>query len=220
MNLSLKEIMEATKGELFKGDLSLAVKSVSTDTRSLKKGDAFVCLSGPNFDGHDFIDGALQAGASLILLQKSRWDEKKWGGTGAAFLGVDDPLWDFGEIARAWRRRFSIPLIAVTGSNGKTTTKDLIAAVLSEQFKTLATEGNLNNLIGVPRMLLRLSSEHGAAVIEMGMNDFGEIARLTEIAEPTVGLSTNVAYAHLEKLKDLEGVARAKGELFEKLPKG
>lgn len=220
MNFSLQEMAEAAKGEILQGDPAFPVSSISTDSRRLKKGEAFLSLSGPHFDGHDFIDKALEEGASLIVLKKNRWNSAKWGSKSAAFLGVDDPLRAFGDVARAWRRRFSIPLIAVTGSNGKTTTKDLIASILSQQWETLATEGNLNNLIGVPQMLLKLTSEQGAAVIEMGMNDFGEIARLTEIAEPTVGLITNVANAHLEKLKDLEGVARAKGELFQKLPKG
>jgi UDP-N-acetylmuramoyl-tripeptide--D-alanyl-D-alanine ligase len=219
MQLTVQEILEATKGNLRRGNPAAVVSTISTDSRTLQKGDLFVCLSGPNFDGHAFIDEVISRGALGVVLKKDRWDEK-WKSAEAVFIGVEDPLFALGEMARAWRRRFTIPLVAITGSNGKTTTKDMTAAILGEKFGVLATEGNLNNLIGVPRMLFKLEDRHEAAVIEMGMNDFGEVARLAQIAEPTVGLITNVAYAHVEKLKSLEGVARAKGELFEVLPKG
>lgn len=220
MKFTVQEIVEATEGVLLQGDSKKILTSISTDSRTLKKGDLFVCLSGPRFDGHQFIDEVLQRGALGILLKKERWEAARWEKASAVFIGVGDPLQAFGDLARAWRRRFRIPLVAITGSNGKTTTKDMAAAILGRRFKTLATEGNLNNLVGVPHMLFRLKEGHEAAVIEMGMNDFGEIARLARIAEPTVGLITNVALAHLEKLKTLEGVAKAKGELFEVLPPG
>src|SRR5262249_26493236 len=154
-------------------------------------GDFFVCLEGVNFDAHDFIQEVIDKGASGIVLEKSRWKELAPQKESLIFVGVTDTLGALGDIAQAWRRKFSIPLVAIAGSNGKTTTKDMIAAVLGAEFKSLATEGNLNNLIGVPLMLFKLSPEHEAAVIEMGMNDFGENARLTQIAEPTVGLITN-----------------------------
>jgi UDP-N-acetylmuramoyl-tripeptide--D-alanyl-D-alanine ligase len=220
MKFSIQEIIDATQGVLLRGDPSLQISSFSTDSRTLQKGDFFICLSGPHFDGHEFIDDILRKEASGVLLQKTKWNAEKWKNTSAVFVGVEDPLRALGDLAHVWREQFKIPLVAITGSNGKTTTKDMTAAILSESYKTLATEGNLNNLIGVPKMLFRLDSEYRAAVIEMGMNDFGEIDRLTEITEPTVGLITNVAYAHLEKLKNIEGVAQAKGELFARLPPG
>ena len=194
----------------------MTVTSFSTDSRKIQRGDFFICLKGPNFDGLDFVGPVIEQGASGVVMEKGRSIRAR----AAAVVAVSDTLRALGDIALAWRRKFSIPLVAIAGSNGKTTTKDMAAAVLGAQFKTLATEGNLNNLIGVPLMLFKLKAEHEAAVIEMGMNDFGENARLTQIAEPTVGLITNVGLEHLEKLKNLEGVAKAEGELFEKLPPG
>jgi UDP-N-acetylmuramoyl-tripeptide--D-alanyl-D-alanine ligase len=220
MKLTIQEIIKATQGDLIAGDPSLSVASFSTDSRKIQRGDFFICLKGPNFDGHDFIGTVIEQEASGILIQKGRELPEAARKTLTVIVTVQDTLKALGDIALAWRRKFTIPLLAVAGSNGKTTTKDMAAAVLGAQFKTLATEGNLNNLIGVPIMLFKLKPEHEAAVIEMGMNDFGENARLTQIAEPTVGLITNVGLEHLEKLKNLEGVAKAEGELFEKLPPG
>ncbi|MFO1518093.1 MAG: UDP-N-acetylmuramoyl-tripeptide--D-alanyl-D-alanine ligase [bacterium] len=220
MKMTLQEIAEATGGEILQGNPSFELSSFSTDSRTLKNGALFVCLRGDRFDAHEFLPEVVDKGAAAVILEKARFDPGRWKGTKAAFIGVTDTLRALGDAARAWRRKFSIPLVAVAGSNGKTTTKDMTVAVLSAQFKTLGTEGNLNNLIGVPLMLFKLTEEHEAAVIEMGMNNFGENARLTEIAEPTVGLITNVGMEHLEKLKNLEGVARAEGELFEKMPPG
>jgi len=214
---SLQEILKASGGTLLQGDAKTLVSAISTDSRTLQKGDFFLCLVGEKFDGHHFIEEVLSKGAAGIILQKDRW---KAFASPIPFLGVADTLHAYGNIARAWRRKFTIPLVAIGGSNGKTTTKDMSAAVLSAQFNTLATEGNLNNLIGVPKMLLKLNEKHEAAVIEMGMNDFGEMARLTEIAEPTIGLLTNTGFEHVEKMKDLAGVARSNGEMFEGLPSG
>ncbi len=220
MNLSIHEILEATQGRLLFSNPTETFQSFSTDSRTMQAKDFFVCLKGERFDAHDLLEEILQKKPHGILIQKNRWNESLAQKYSAVWIGVEDTLQALGDIARAWRRKFAIPVVAITGTNGKTTTKDMIAAILSQKYKTLATEGNLNNLIGVPLTLLRLRSEHEAAVIEMGMNDFGEISRLAEITEPTVGLITNVGYGHLEKLKNLEGVARAKGELFERLPRG
>ncbi len=220
MRFSIPEILNITQGILLSGESTSEMLSLSTDSRNLQKGDFFLCLVGGKFDGHDFIEEVVAQGVAGIILQKDRFNSQKNLSPKVSMIGVQDTLRALGDIAQAWRRKFEIPLVAITGSNGKTTTKDMTAAILSEEYRTLATEGNLNNLIGVPKMLLKLEAGDQAAVIEMGMNDFGEIDRLTEMAEPTVGLITNVAYAHLEKLKSLEGVAQAKGELFQKLPKG
>lgn len=218
MKLSIQEILEACQGELLQGELKGEVTSLSTDSRSLEKGDTFLCLVGEKFDGHHYIEEVIQKGAAGIILQKKYF--KPHASLKIHFIGVEDTLHALGNIGRAWRRKFSIPLIGIGGSNGKTTTKDMTAAVISAEYNTLATEGNLNNLIGVPKMLLKLNPKHQAAVIEMGMNDFGEMKRLTEIAEPTIGLLTNTGFEHIEKMIDLEGVAHSNAEMFERMPSG
>ncbi|MBL7686178.1 MAG: UDP-N-acetylmuramoyl-tripeptide--D-alanyl-D-alanine ligase [Deltaproteobacteria bacterium] len=219
MKLTLTEIITATQGVLLQGNENQVVESLSTDSRTIQNGEAFLCLKGESFDGHDYIEEVIQKGASLIIFEKNRFQNFS-SHPSLSFLEVQNSLESLGNIARSWRRKFSIPLVAIGGSNGKTTTKDMSAAVLSAEYVTLATEGNLNNLIGVPKMLLKLKASHQAAVIEMGMNDFGEMKRLTEIAEPTVGLLTNTGFEHMEKMKDLEGVARSNAELFQSMPSG
>ena len=185
-------------------------EGVSTDTRTLQRGNLFVALKGPNFDGHRFIEQASAQGAVAATVQR-RVE------TDLPQLEVVDTTKALGVLAAGWRARFQIPLIAVTGSNGKTTVKEMIAAILSRSDKTLVTKGNLNNEIGVPQTLFRLSSEHRYAVVEMGANHLEEIAYLTNLVRPTVGLVNNAAPAHLEGFKTLQGVAKAKGELFEGL---
>lgn len=182
-----------------------------TDTRSLAPGELFVALQGPNFDGHDFLDQAGARGAAAVMV---RGDVE----VALPALRVSDTRGALGALSAAWRERHAIPLVAVTGSNGKTTVKEMLAAVLGRAGRVLATRGNLNNDIGVPLTLLRLDAEHRYAVVEMGANHPGEIALLTAMARPTVGVVTVCAPAHLEGFGSLEGVARAKGELFEHLP--
>ncbi|MBI5503352.1 MAG: UDP-N-acetylmuramoyl-tripeptide--D-alanyl-D-alanine ligase [Deltaproteobacteria bacterium] len=201
------------------GDEASRYTRVGTDSRSARAGDLFFCLKGENFDGHDFIAAAAAAGVAAVVCEKGR----AVAGLPVAFLEVADTLRALGDLAAAHRRRFTPAIVAVTGSNGKTTTKEMLRAILAEHFgadHVLATQGNLNNLIGVPLTLFRLGAEHRAAVIEMGMSIPGEIARLVEITAPAVGLITCVASAHLEGLGSIEGVARAKGELFAGLPDG
>jgi UDP-N-acetylmuramoyl-tripeptide--D-alanyl-D-alanine ligase len=195
-------------GRLLGSDVAFG--EVSTDTRSLQPGSLFVALQGPNFDGHDFVEQAREAGAVAALVSR------KLDITLPQLLVADTRL-ALGQLARAWRNRFDIPLIAVTGSNGKTTVKEMIAAILSTQAETLVTRGNLNNDIGVPLTLLRLDDHHRYAVIEMGANHPGEIAYLCGLASPLVSLVNNVNPAHLEGFGDLDGVARAKGEIYENL---
>jgi UDP-N-acetylmuramoyl-tripeptide--D-alanyl-D-alanine ligase len=195
----------AAAGVIFSG--------VSTDSRTLKKGELFFCLRGKR-DGHQFAKSAAAAGAAAVVAEQDHLSIVGELPEATPVLPVADTLKALGDLAHAWREGFSIPVLAITGSNGKTTTKELVRNLLASRYRVLATEGNLNNLIGVPHTLFQLEPKVEIAVIEMGMNDFGEIARLTEVTRPTLGLITNVGPAHLEKLGDLKGVARAKGELF------
>ena len=185
---------------------------VSTDTRTVADGQLFIALSGERFDAHDFLDQAITAGATALLVS----DESKLPAGCSAVVVGDDTRLALGRLAAAWRARFSLPVIAVTGSNGKTTTKEMVAAILKVAFGTsvLSTRGNLNNDIGLPLTLLGLRPTHRAAVIEMGMNHPGEIAYLAQIGSPTVALVTNAQRAHLEGMGDLEEVAREKGSIF------
>ncbi|MBI3809815.1 MAG: UDP-N-acetylmuramoyl-tripeptide--D-alanyl-D-alanine ligase [Nitrospirae bacterium] len=211
----VQEMVEITGGRLVSGFSRKRARRVWTDSRTVRRGDLFVALAGRRFDGHRFVAEALRKGAVGALVRHGF----KLPGT-ALLIEVDEPLRAFQDLARAHRRRFDIPVVAVSGSNGKTTTKDMIAAILAERFTTLKTEGNLNNHIGVPQTLLRLASRHEAAVIEMGISGLGEMARLCEIAEPTHGVLTNIGPTHLETLGDVRTVARAKGEMLDALPAG
>jgi UDP-N-acetylmuramoyl-tripeptide--D-alanyl-D-alanine ligase len=203
--MALNEAAQALGAECIGRDTALA--GVSTDTRSLRPGELFVALQGPHFDGHDFIAQAAAAGAAAALV--SRAVE-----TDLPLLRVEDTRLALARLAHAHRARFAIPLVAVTGSNGKTTVKEMLAAILGQTGPVLATRGNLNNDIGVPLTLLRLTAEHRRAVIEMGANHPGEIACLTALAHPTVALVTNAGPAHLEGFGSIEGVAHAKGEIY------
>ncbi|MGE5253015.1 MAG: UDP-N-acetylmuramoyl-tripeptide--D-alanyl-D-alanine ligase, partial [Planctomycetaceae bacterium] len=219
VNLSAEDIARATRGTILYGDPRARIRGVSGDSRRIQAGELFIPLRGPNYDGHQFIAEALGKGAAGSLVRRD-WEPEEGGRgfPGKFLLRVDDTLKALGDLARAWRRRHSrVEVVAITGSNGKTTTKEMTARILAGRFRVLQTEGNLNNLIGLPLMLLRLSPDHEVAVLEMGMNLAGEIRRLKEIAEPRVSLITNIARAHLEFLGSLEGVARAKGELWEDL---
>jgi len=209
INWQLSQIAEAVGGRLLGADCPIV--GVSTDTRAVAAGQLFIALRGERFDAHDFVDQALAAGvAALLVADAGRVP------AGASAVVVDDTRLALGRLAAAWRRLFSLPLIAVTGSNGKTTTKEMIAAILKVAFgdAVLATRGNFNNDIGLPLTLLGLDASHRAAVVEMGMNRPGEIAYLTRIAAPTVALVTNAQRAHLEGMGDLDEIAREKGSIF------
>lgn len=185
-------------------------RGVSIDTRTLAPGNLFVALPGSQRDGHDFIPAAAKAGAAAGLAERTV-------ATDLPVLEVPSARRALGELARSWRQRFESPVAGVTGSNGKTTVKLMLAAILAEAGPVLATEGNLNNELGVPLTLARLSAEHRHAVIEMGANHAGEIRYLTGLAGPDVAIITNCGPAHLEGFGSLEGVARAKGEILEGL---
>jgi len=215
---SLLEIAEATGGA-YRGETQAVVTGVSTDSRSVAAGELFVPLRGDRFDGHAFIGTALERGASIVLVEES-WLAQNPLPEQVSAVVVKDTLRALGDLAAYHRKRFDIPVVAITGSNGKTTTKEMLARILSQTGPGLKTEGNLNNLIGLPLMVLKLNGRHRWAVLEMGMSEFGEIDRLAEIAAPGVGVITNAFSAHLETLGSVEGVAKAKGELFLRLKAG
>jgi UDP-N-acetylmuramoyl-tripeptide--D-alanyl-D-alanine ligase len=190
-----------------------AFNGVSSDTRTLAAGDLFVALTGPNFDGHNFLSQAIVKGAAGALLSRKL-------ATTLPYVHVADTRKALGDLSAFWRRQFQIPVIAVTGSNGKTTVKEMIGAILAESGRGCVTRGNLNNDIGVPLTLLRMRAADRFAVIEMGMNHLGEIDYLSRMTAPTVALITNAAEAHLAGVGSLDGIAHAKGEIFGGLTAG
>ena len=204
MKRTLKDAATAVGGRLVGDDHPYG--AVSTDSRTLNAGALFVALRGPNFDGRDFVAAAAARGAIGAIAE---------GAVPHALpqVVVADALRALQSLGHAWRSEFSIPIVAVAGSNGKTTTKEMIAAILSRMGLCLATQGNLNNHIGVPLTLMRLESSHRSAVIEMGANRIGDVAELVRLARPTVGLITNAGAEHLEGFGNLDGVAQGEGEM-------
>lgn len=217
--ITAREIAGAAKGDLLEGAADTAISGVNTDTRSLEPGELFWALVGERFDGHDFMGLALEQGAAGVVGESARVQSLPLP-PGRVAIGVEDPLEALGDLASWWRRMHGAAVAALTGSAGKTSTKEMAAAVLDREGATLRNRGNLNNLVGLPLTLLGLRGDHRYAVLEMGMNRPGEIGRLTEIADPDVGLITNVARAHLEGLGDLQAVARAKAELLDRMRPG
>lgn len=184
---------------------------VTTDSRSCPEGSIFIALKGASFDGNKFAAAALEKGCSYAVV-----DEKEYYVEGDdRYILTDDCLTTFKELAREHRRQFNIPVVGITGTNGKTTTKELVSAVLAEKYNVMHTEGNFNNDVGVPKTLLRLSPEHEIAVVEMGASHPGDIKKLVEYVEPTCGLITNVGRAHLQGFGSFEGVKKTKGELYD-----
>jgi UDP-N-acetylmuramoyl-tripeptide--D-alanyl-D-alanine ligase len=200
-----------TGGRLVGSDA--AAESVTSDSRALSAGQLFVALKGPRFDGHAFIEGAGNQGAAGVMVERE---------TAASIpqVLVDDTLKALQRLALGWRGRLRLTVVGLTGSNGKTTVKEMVAAILSREAQVFATRGNLNNHIGVPLTLLSLRAQHAYAVVEMGANHPGEIAMLAALARPDIALITNAAAAHLEGFGSVEGVARAKGEIFQGLRQG
>lgn len=184
---------------------------VTTDSRSCPEGSIFIALKGASFDGNKFAAAALEKGCSYAVV-----DEKEYYVEGDdRYILTDDCLTTFKELSREHRRQFNIPVVGITGTNGKTTTKELVSAVLAEKYNVMHTEGNFNNDVGVPKTLLRLSPEHEIAVVEMGASHPGDIKKLVEYVEPTCGLITNVGRAHLQGFGSFEGVKKTKGELYD-----
>ena len=212
--ISLAEVLQVTNAETDSA-AEIFFEGVTTDSRKITGGTLFVALKGENFNGEDFAQDALKKGAAAVLVSKNF--NKNIDGI---IIKVDDTLTAYRQIAGAWRNRFDIPIVAVTGSNGKTTTKDLVAAALNSLGNVQKTSGNFNNEVGVPMTLLELNDKHKAAVVEIGMRGLGQIETLAQVVKPTIGIVTNVSEAHIELLGSIENIARAKGELVEAIQAG
>ena len=214
-DLSIKNIIEATKGKLLVGNEEYVCKSYSKDTRTIKEGDCYIGIKGETFDGNLFWEKALENGASTVIVQNVEIEDeklRKWADKN--IIKVEDTLEALYSIARYKRNLYNIPVIAITGSVGKTSTKDIVANVVSKKYKTLKTEGNNNNNIGLPFTILRLQDEE-VAVLEMGMNHFGEISLLVSIANPTICIITNIGTSHIGNLGSRENILKAKLEILE-----
>jgi UDP-N-acetylmuramoyl-tripeptide--D-alanyl-D-alanine ligase len=212
-----ERIVQMVNGTLVQGDPFTEVYGVSTDSRADLSGRLFVPLIGERFDAHDFIPQAIEKGAAAVFLQKGK-DLPEGLSSEAAVIEVEDTLKALQQLAKSYRKSLEMTVIGITGSNGKTSTKDMVTSVLSERFKVQKTQGNLNNHIGLPLMVLSLEPDTEVAVLEMGMSAAGEIALLADIAMPQIGIITNIGEAHLEYLGSREGIAQAKFELIETLP--
>ena len=212
--LSLAEIVSVTGAET-NSNAEIFFEDVSTDSRKIKSGELFVALKGENCNGESFAKDALKKGAAAVLVSKTAKRIPD-----GVVLKVDDTLIAYRQIAGAWRNRFDIPVVAVTGSNGKTTTKDLTAAALTGLGNVQKTSGNFNNEVGVPMTLLELREKHNAAVVEIGMRGLGQIESLVQVVKPTIGIVTNVSNAHIELLGSIENIAKAKGELVAAIKTG
>ena len=209
--LTPRKIAEITGGKYIgdESDCNAEVKGAVRDNRDVKPGNLFVCIKGARVDGHDFANDAFNSGAACCLTERALDNVK------GAYVIVDSTLEAIKIIGEYFRSLFDIPVIGITGSVGKTTAKEIIAAVLSEKYCVLKTEMNLNNELGVPLTLMSLEEKHEAAVIEMGISDFGEMSRLAQMVRPDIFVMTKIGYAHIEELGDLQGVLRAKTEAFE-----
>ena len=211
--MRLSEAALATRGQLVGADVEFCC--VGTDSRAIKKGQLFVALKGENFDGHEYAAQSLEKGAAAVLVSKAS--------NASTAVVVKDTRLALGELAAHWRAKFDMPVVAITGSNGKTTVKEMLAAILkvvADDASVLATQGNLNNDIGLPMTMLNLGKQHRYAVLEMGMNHTGELSYLTNLAKPSVALVNNAGTAHVGELGSVEAIANAKGEIFEGLADG
>ena len=213
--MKIEEILNVTKGELILGDLKTEVDNFSKDTRTIQKDDVYIGIKGENFNGSDFWKQALDLGAKAVIVSQidiTKEEKEKY--KNKVIIIVEDTLKALYELAKYKRNKYNIPVIAITGSVGKTSTKDIIANVLSQKFKVLKTEGNLNNNIGLPMTILKLKN-HEVLVVEMGMNHFGEISLLTKIAKPTLAVITNIGTSHIGNLGSRENILKAKLEILE-----
>lgn len=220
VTFTLSEIVQATGGERFSGTPDLCFSGIAIDSRTAMSSDLFIAIVGERLDGHDFVRQAINGGVRGIVIDKKHAESFSYARMAKLELGcvvVPDTTEALGKIASQYRKGFGVSIAAITGSNGKTTTKELTAAVLAAKYKVHKSTGNHNNQIGLPFTLLGLGPNHQWAVVELGMNHFGEIAKLTQICEPDIGVITNVGPGHLEGLGSIEGVLAAKGELLENM---
>jgi UDP-N-acetylmuramoyl-tripeptide--D-alanyl-D-alanine ligase len=212
---SLKFVAEACAAEIRSGAADALVKNVCTDSRQAKPGELFFAFKGEKFDGHEFVNEAVIKGVAAVVVEKNKIPEPA---PDCAVLVVDDARIALGKLATAYRKVFAMPVIAVAGSNGKTTVKELLESVLRQKFPTLASEASFNNDIGVPLTLLRLEKSHQVAVLEAGTNHPGELAPLLQMIQPKFGVLTNIGREHLEFFGSVAGVAQEEGRLAEQLP--
>ena len=212
----LKDLINAVNGKFLTGNPNAPIESVSIDSRTIKKGETFFALKGANFDGHDFIDVVIERGASVIVYSKQDMVFPKNIMNFPALIKVEDTLEALGALAKAYLTRFSdTKIFAITGSNGKTTTKEMLTSILNVRAKTLSNKGNFNNRIGLPLSVFNLSSEYKNAVFELGTSLKGEIATLGNIVCPDAAVITNIGYSHLETFVDPDGVFEEKKDLFD-----
>lgn len=216
--ITIRDIHDMTKAEFLNLKFRTS-RSVSTDSRTVSPGEVFFALRGENFDGHRFVSDAVRKGASCAVVDRKWLRKNKALAMSLPLVAVEDTNRALGDLARIYRRKFSMPVVAVGGSNGKTTTKEMMAKVLGQRFKVAKTPGNHNNQVGVPLTIFGFSKSHEIAVVEIGTNHFGEIDRLCNILEPDAGLITNIGSEHLEFFRNLGGVRREEGSLFDYLMK-
>ncbi len=218
------EILEATKGDLLCGDIKHTFEGVSIDSRTISANELFIAIKGNVYDGHSFVSNVITGGVRGLIISKDEIRDPAgtdWQDKGIVCVVVSDTTKALGDLASFNRRRTDVSVVAITGSNGKTTTREMTASVVSTRYKTLSTKGNFNNEIGLPLTLLDLKNSHQWAVLELGTNSPGEIDRLGEICIPDIGVITNIGLAHLEGLGSIEGVMNAKGELLKRIkPEG
>ncbi len=212
ISFNCSELGEAVGGKLLWGEPNMTFYGVTTDSRKVTKDSLFIPLIGEKFDGHDYIEQCFKAGASVCLTSKQIPPV-----AGCSAVLVDDTAKALRDLAAWHRKKFDIPVVGITGSVGKTSTKDMVSCVLSQKYCVLKTQGNFNNEIGLPLTVLNIDNSHETAVIEMGMSGFGEISRLTAIARPRIAIITNIGVSHIEKLGSQEGILRAKLEILEGL---
>ncbi|MEE1550585.1 MAG: UDP-N-acetylmuramoyl-tripeptide--D-alanyl-D-alanine ligase, partial [Nitrospinaceae bacterium] len=214
--MKVADCLKAIGGELVSGTGDKVFRGVSIDTRTLKEDELFVCIRGDRFDGHNFIEEARnKKAAAIVLSEKSNALSKN--SEAPPVVRVGDTLKALQELSSFHRKQIPVRVVGITGTNGKSTTKEMIASITETKFKTVKTKGNLNNHIGLPLSLFHLSSDDKVAVLEMGMSAAGEIKRLAEIAQPEIGVLTNISEGHLVHLKTLKNVQAAKGELYDAL---
>ena len=214
-----QDCLNALEGQLLQGDLSCPFRGVSINSRTVVRGELFVCIKGDRFDGHNFLADVIEKKVGgIIISDPEKLPSKPVRSEEEPFvIHVQDTLKALQDLASFQRKRFPLQVVAITGTNGKSTTKEMIASILETKFKTLKTQGNLNNHIGVPLTLLKREPSHEMGVLELGMSAAGEIKRLAEIAQPDIGVITNISEGHLVQLKSLKDIQSAKGELFDAL---
>ncbi len=220
---TIREILDATGGEALSAGCPAPFPGICIDSRKIQPREVFVAIEGPRFDGHDFIDAVVESRAGCLVLRRdkaTRFSHLDLKAMGICCIAVDDTVNALGDLASYRRRQADIPVVAITGSTGKTTTREMTVSICRRQFETLSTSGNFNNEIGLPLTLFNLATDHRLAVVELGMNHPGEIHRLSAICSPDIGVITNIGPAHLEGLRDVASVAKAKGELLENIRPG